>query len=126
MAEVDLHRILLIDSQPYQHRELVLKAGNFLVTTVPSLTAARATFIPQHFSLVLIVTDGLDGDPVQFCEHLKQLDSTQTVALLSGPHVYLPQDSCPDDVIHKIDGPRHLLKRVNALIKSEPQAQFAD
>jgi DNA-binding response OmpR family regulator len=126
MSQGGPHRILLVDSQPYQHRELVLKAGNFLVTSVPSLAAARATFIPHHFSLVLIVTDALDGDPLQFCEHLKQLDSSQTVALLSGPHVYLPNDSCPDDVIEKTDGPRHLLKRVNALIKSEPEPQFAD
>lgn len=118
------HRILLIDSQPHQHREAVLKSGNFVVTAVPSLHDARAVYRPSHYSLVLIATDSLDADPVAFCEELKQQDPSQSVALLSGPHVYLPNDSCPDDVIHNIDGPRHLLKRVNSLIDREPQ--FAD
>ena len=124
MADGASHHILLIDSQPHQHREAVLKAGNFLVTAVPSLRAARAIYRPNHYNLVLIATDSLDGDPVEFCEELKQQDPSQSVALLSGPHVYLPDNSCPDDVIHNIDGPHHLLKRVNSLISSEPH--FAD
>jgi DNA-binding response OmpR family regulator len=124
MATATSRHILLVDSQPHQHRELVLKAGNFLVTTVPTLRDAWEVFTPQHYDLVLIVVESLLGDAVQFCEELKQIDANQTVALLSGPHVYLPNDSCPDDIIHKTDGPRHLIQRVNSLI--EPQAQFAD
>ena len=124
MANGSSHRILLVDSQPHQHRELVLKAGNFHVTSVPTLRDARTTFKPGHYSLILIATDALDADPVEFCEEIKEVDSTQTVALLSGPHVYLPSDSCPDDVIHNVDGPRHLIRRVHSLINEE--AQFAD
>ena len=124
MVQGGPHRILLVDSQPYQYREQVLKAGNFLVTRVPSLAAARASYQPQHFDLVLVVTDSLDGDPVNFCEELKQQDGSQVVALLSGPHVYFPHDSCPDDIIENTDGPRHLIKRVTALI--EPEPHFAD
>jgi len=120
----DTHRILLVDNQPYQHRASVLKAGNFVVTTVPTLRDALNAFQPQHYRLVLIVTEQLDGDPVEFCEQLKESDPTQTVALLTGPHVYFPHDSCPDEVIHNTDGPRHLLKRVSDLI--EPEPQFAD
>jgi DNA-binding response OmpR family regulator len=118
------HRILLIDSQPHQHREAVLKAGNFQVTAVRTLRDARALYRPSHYNLVLIATDSLSGDPVAFCEELKQQDPSQSVALLSGPHFYLPNDSCPDDVIHNLDGPHHLLQRVNSLIDPEPQ--FAD
>jgi hypothetical protein len=124
MSQTGPHRILLVDSQPYQHREKVLKAGNFLVTSVPNLAAARTAYIPQHYDLILIVTDSLDGDPVNFCEEVKQQDASQTVALLSGPHVYFPHGSCPDDVIENTDGPRHLIRRVTQLI--EPEPHFAD
>ena len=124
MANRSAHRILLVDSQPHQHRESVLKAGNFLVTAVPTLQDAWNVFTSNHYDLVLIVVESLAGDAVEFCEELKKIDAQQTVALLSGPHVYLPNDSCPDDVIHNTDGPRHLIKRVHSLI--EPQAHFAD
>jgi DNA-binding response OmpR family regulator len=124
MANGISHRILLVDSQPHQHRELVLKAGNFTVTTVRTLHEARNAYQRGRYSLILIATDALDADPVDFCEEIKETDSSQTVALLSGPHVYLPSDSCPDDVIHNTDGPRHLIQRVHSLINEEPQ--FAD
>jgi DNA-binding response OmpR family regulator len=124
MANGTAHRILLVDSQPHQHRESVLKAGNFLVTAVPTLRHAWEVYAPRHYDLVLIVVESLDGDAVRFCEELKQVDSSQTVALLSGPHVYLPSDSCPDDVIHNTDGPRHLIARVSSLI--EPEPHYAD
>lgn len=124
MANGSSRQILLVDSQPHQYRELVLKAGNFIVTSVPTLRDARSVFRPGHYSLILIATDALDADPVEFCEEIKKVDASQTVALLSGPHVYFPNDSCPDDVIHNTDGPRHLIRRVHSLIS--PESQFAD
>jgi DNA-binding response OmpR family regulator len=118
------HRILLVDRHPYQHREGVLKTGKFEVTSVGSLRAAREELASGRFSLVLVATDSLDGDPVEFCESVKATDPSQLVALLTGPHVYFPHDSCPDDVIETSTGPRTLLQRVNELI--EPEPHFAD
>jgi DNA-binding response OmpR family regulator len=118
------YRILLVDSQPYQHREGVLKAGNFEVSRVMTLADARAELAPGRFDLVLVVTESLDSDPLHFCESVKATDPTQLVALLTGPHVYIPQDSCPDDVIETSSGPRALIQRVARLI--EPEPYFAD
>jgi hypothetical protein len=52
----------------------------------------------------------------EFCEELKSLYPPQCVALLTGWYTFVPQDSCPDDVIPRGEGPATFITRVAELV----------
>jgi hypothetical protein len=53
---------------------------------------------------------------LEFCEELKNLSPEQRYALLVGANMYVPRNSCPDEVIIREDGPGHLVNSIKNLL----------
>lgn len=70
----------------------------------------------RHFDLVLFEISGDVRPALDLCEEIKREQREQLYAVLTSARTYLSPKACPDNVLHKDDGPRSVLDQVNALL----------
>jgi len=111
-------KILLVDDEPTirQLRLHILERQGHAVETAATLDEARAAWQPGKYSLIVVDLRRQVKEAMEFCEAIKQKHPDQLVAFLTGPMVYVPRNSCPDDVIPKEDGPEEFVQRVQELL----------
>ena len=80
-----------------------------------SIDDGRSLWRARKYDLVLIMVNGDLSKAIEFCEEVKRAETSQMVALLAGWHTYVPEDSCPDDVIERAD-PGLFVSKVSTLI----------
>ena len=111
--------ILLVDDDGIVRglRARILGNLGHRITVASSLSEARSLWAPGAFNLVVVdVKHGLD-EAVEFCQDVKRV-SKQVVAFLTPYNSYVPANSCPDEVIHKEDGPANFVKEVQQLLRA--------
>jgi DNA-binding response OmpR family regulator len=110
--------ILLVDGDETLQglRTLMLRLRGYRVERVATLQDARRRIAEQHFGLVLVDVAKFPDAGLPFCEEIKGTRPGIKVAFLANHTLYLPADSCPDDVIARQDGPEQFLSRVDELV----------
>ena len=110
--------ILLVDGDETLQglRTLMLRLRGYRVERVASLDAARQRTAEQGFGLVLIDIQKFPDLHLDFCEELKANQPGVKVAFLANHTLYLPPQSCPDEVIARQDGPEQFLSQVDRLV----------
>jgi len=110
--------ILLVDGDETLQglRTLMLRLRGYRVERAASLEAARERIAEQGFGLVLIDVQKFPEIHLDFCEELKAAQPGVKVAFLANHTLYLPPDSCPDEVISRQDGPEQFLTEVDKLV----------
>ncbi len=110
--------ILLICNRPELHYDTLLGKAGFDVVNVSTLQEGLLEWRPFRFKLVLIVVENDLQEPLKFCEGLKKMDKKQSVAFVTGWHMYVPPLSCPDEVIQQEYNPAMFLKKVGELAEA--------
>ena len=110
--------ILLVDSNAKlrQLRAAILSNLGHIITQAGTLEEARDFWQPKQFHLLVVSVQNQLTAAMEFCEEIKQADPEQLVAFLTSLTTYVSRDSCPDDVIHKEEGPAHFVDKVQELL----------
>jgi DNA-binding NtrC family response regulator len=110
--------ILLVDGDETLQglRTLMLRLRGYRVERVATLDDARRSTAAQPFGLVLIDVQRFPGLGLEFCEEMKAAHPGIKVAFLANHTLYLPPQSCPDEVIARQDGPEQFLTQVDELV----------
>lgn len=113
-------RILLVDDDltMRQLRQAILRRQGYEVTAVDDVDEARAGFKPGHYDLVVLDVKKAPEQELAFCAELKERFGEQSVVLLKGQIVPVPEDSCPDAIITKEDGPANFVMQVRELLEA--------
>jgi CheY-like chemotaxis protein len=116
-SSVEAKKILLVDDDSVVRglRARILGNLGHNITEADSLSTARSLWVPGAFNLVIVDVKHSLRDAIDFCEEVKRA-ANQMVALLTPYTAYVPKDSCPDDVIHKEDGPANFVREVQQLL----------
>ena len=112
--------ILLVDGDETLQslRTLMLRLRGYRVERVATLEAARIRTAEQAFGLVLIDVQRFPDVHLEFCEELKAARPGIKVAFLANHTLYLPPESCPDEVIARQDGPEQFLSQIDRLVEA--------
>ena len=108
--------VLLVESSsPARDRHSATLARNgYSVVTSESIDAARSTFSPRKFSLVVLSLNGFGHAAADFCNEIKETDSNQLIALIFHPDQQLPATNCPT-IIFTTEPDEYFLARVETL-----------
>jgi DNA-binding response OmpR family regulator len=111
-------KILLVDdeSRIRDLRALILRGQGHVVQTAATLEEARAAWLPGKYSLIIVDLRRQPKEAMDFCEEIKQESPDQLVAFLTAPMIYVPSNSCPDDVIRQEEGPEEFVQRIQSLL----------
>ena len=112
-------RILLVDgNSTLQHlRALMLRMRGYNVDTAVDLDAARTVISAVSQYDLVIVDVGHFADPgLEFCEEIKRKHPHQKILMQVDGHIYLGQETCPDKVVSKQEGPSHFVEEVERLL----------
>jgi DNA-binding NtrC family response regulator len=112
--------ILLVDGDETLQglRTLMLRLRGYRVEHVGSLEAGREAADRGEFQLVIVDVQQFHAKSLDFCEELKAAHPGLKVAFLANHTLYLPPQSCPDEVISRQDGPEQFLAQVDALAEA--------
>ena len=110
--------ILLVDGDETLQglRTLMLRLRGYHVDRVATLEDARRRAAEKPFHLVLIDVQRHPQAGLELCEELKATAPGLKVAFLADHTLYLPPETCPDDLIARQDGPEHFLRQVDELV----------
>jgi len=110
--------ILLVDGDETSQglRALMLRLRGYRVERAASLEAARRLAAERTFHLVLIDVRQHPKGGLALCEQLKASQPGLKVAFLADHTLYLPPETCPDEVIARQDGPERFLAQVEELL----------
>jgi two-component system OmpR family response regulator len=113
-------KILLLDDDPMLQklRSTILQRNGFYVDTAAAIAEARALWRPNIYDLVLVDVKSDVRSALDFCEEIKSESREQLFVVLSQPPLYIPPESCADEVISKEEGPHHFVTRVRELLAS--------
>jgi len=110
--------ILLVDGDETLQglRTLMLRLRGYQVDRVSSLEEAARRNAEKHYHLVLIDVQQHPDPGLELCEQLKATSPGLKVAFLADHTLYLPPQTCPDQLIARQDGPEHFLRQVDELL----------
>jgi CheY-like chemotaxis protein len=110
--------ILLVDGDETLQglRTLMLRLRGYQVDRVASLDEAARGVAQKHYHLVLIDVQRHPDAGLELCEQLKATRPGLKVAFLADHTLYLPPQTCPDQLIARQDGPEHFLRQVDELL----------
>lgn len=70
----------------------------------------------RNFDLVLFEILGNPRDALDLCDEIKSDTPDQLYAVLASSRTYFSGEACPDEILHKDDGPRSVVEQVNLLL----------
>jgi len=116
-GSVEGKKILLVDDDHVVRglRATILGNLGHDITEAVSLSDARSLWSPGLFNLVIVDVKQSLSEAIDFCEEIKRVGK-QVVAFLTPYTAYVPKGACPDDVIHKEDGPANFVREVQQLL----------
>ena len=116
-GSVEGKKILLVDDDSVIRglRARILGNLGHNITEADSLSRARSLWAPGAFNLVIVDVKHSLREAIEFCEDVKRA-ANQVVAFLTPYTTYIPAAACPDDVIHKEDGPANFVREVQQLL----------
>ncbi len=79
-----------------------------------SVQAAQSLFTPREYALLVVALNGFGADAAQLCSEIKELDSSQVIALIFHPDQELPATDCPT-LIFTTEPDEYFLARVETL-----------
>ncbi|HSE49506.1 MAG TPA: response regulator [Terriglobales bacterium] len=110
--------ILLVDSDETLQglRSLMLRLRGYQVDRVSSLADAALRAAQERYDMVIIDVREHPDAGLELCERLKATSPGLKVAFLADHTLYLPPQTCPDQLIARQDGPEHFLRQVDELL----------
>ncbi len=99
---------------------MILVSHGFDTASARTIEEARHLWRPNTYALVLVNVQPDADAALEFCEELKERAPHQLVAMMSAHHVYVPPNTCPDDVIDPGEGPRRFVTQIKQLLEPEP------
>ena len=117
MPALGSRRLLLVgrDSLLRKLRAEVLKTRGYAVFPATDYDDALTRCKPGAYDAVLISGEEGQQEALDFCEEVRKFNPDQIVIVIVRPNVYIPGDSCPDEVAQ--DGsPNELLRTVQSAL----------
>lgn len=111
------YRLLLVGRDPLLRkiRADVLKRCGYAVFPATDYEDALSRCKPNSYDAVLVSGEDNEQEALDFCEEVRTLNPNQIVIVIARPHVYIPGDSCPDDVVENMH-PTELIESVKAAL----------
>lgn len=110
-------RILVVGRDPLLRRlrAEVLKTRGYAVYPASNYDDALTRCKPGSYDAVLVSGEEDKDAALEFCEKVRQFNPQQVVLVIVRPHVYLPADACPDDVVEN-GRPVELIKTLESAL----------
>jgi hypothetical protein len=110
-------RLLLVgrDSLLRKLRAEVLKSRGYTVFPATDPDDALTRCKPGAYDAVLVSGEEDEQEALDFCEQVRHLNPNQVVIIIVRPNVYIPGDSCPDEVAEN-GSPSELLRTVQSAL----------
>lgn len=110
-------RLLIVGRDPLLRklRAEILKLRGYAVFPATDYADALSRCKPGAYDAVLVSGEESEQEALDFCEEVRGLNPNQIVIVIARPHVYIPGDSCPDDVIEN-GHPSELLASLEAAL----------
>lgn len=111
------HRLLLVgrDALLRKLRAEVLKRCGYSVFPATDHEDAITRCKPGAYDAVLVSGEEDEHEALEFCEEVRRTNPEQVVIVIARPNVYIPGDSCPDDVVEN-GRPTELIESVKAAL----------
>jgi len=110
-------RLLVVGRDPLLRklRADVLKQRGYDVFPATDYADALTRCKPGAYDAVLISGEENEQEALDFCEQVRGFNPEQVVIVIARPHVYIPGDSCPDDIL-ETPHPKELIASVQAAL----------
>jgi DNA-binding response OmpR family regulator len=110
-------RLLLVGRDPLMRkiRADVLKRCGYSVFPATDYEDALSRCKPEAYHAVLVSAEDDEQEALDFCEEVRKLNPHQVVIVIARPNVYIPGDSCPDDIVENIQ-PTELIESLRAAL----------
>ena len=94
-------RLLLVGRDPLLRRLRadVLKTCGYSVYPATDYRDALTRCKPGAYDAVLVSGEEDREEALDFCQEVRRFNPDQIVLVIVRPHVYVPGDACPDDVV---------------------------
>lgn len=121
-----MRAILLVEDDPILGRgvKVGLEVEGYTVCLAKTLCQAREVFSHQQFDLILLDLGLPDGSGIDFCQHVRELNSNIPVVILTAQTdentVVRGFDAGASDYVKKPFGSRELHARIKAHLRSAP------
>ncbi len=112
--------VLLVEGESAardRHARTLARNG-YEVTTSDSIEAGRESFSPKQYGLVVVSLTAFGQAAADFCNEIKEADSTQLIALIFHPDHPLPATDCPT-LIFTTEPDEYFLARVETLTAAQ-------
>jgi DNA-binding response OmpR family regulator len=110
-------RLLVVGRDPLLRklRAEVLKSRGYSVFPATDHADALTRCKPGAYDAVLVSGEENEKEALDFCEEVRQLNPDQIVIVIARPHVYIPNDACPDEIVQD-SHPVELIASVQAAL----------
>ena len=94
-------RLLVVGHDPLLRRlrAEVLKKCGYTVFPASDYDDALSRCKPGAYDAVLVSGEEDKDEALAFCEQVRTFNPDQVVLLIIRPNVYVPGDSCPDEIV---------------------------
>jgi DNA-binding response OmpR family regulator len=111
------NRVVMVQNDPYlaETRKAILETHGYEVRAVHTVNEARS--LCRHFECDLVIVDSEQNHVLgdELCEEIKAANPSVSVAVIAWYNTS-PDSECPDEVIHRENGPREFLAKVKAAL----------
>jgi DNA-binding response OmpR family regulator len=108
--------VLLVEgsSAARDRHSKTLDRNGYQVVTADSIEEAQGLFAPRQYALLVVSLNGFGDAAAAFCSAIKEIDSSQVIALIFHPDQELPATDCPT-LIFTTEPDEYFLARVETL-----------
>jgi len=112
-------RLLVVGRDPLLRRlrAEVLKNCGYAVFPATDYDDALTRCKPGAYDAVLVSGEESEREALDFCEEVRRINPDQIVLVIVRPHVFVPGDACPDEVVEN-GRPTELIASVEAALAS--------
>jgi CheY-like chemotaxis protein len=96
-------------------RAEILKTQGYSVFPATDYADALTRCKPGAYDAVLVSGEPDEQEALDFCAEVRGVNPNQIVIVITRPHVYIPGDSCPDEVVEN-GRPTALIASVEAAL----------
>ena len=110
-------RLLIVGRDPLLRklRAEVLKQRGYDVFPATDYSDALTRCKPGAYDAVLVSGEENEQEALDFCVEVRGINPEQIVIVIARPHVYIPNDSCPDDIVEN-SHPTELIASLQAAL----------